>query len=110
MPRYPMTAYFNEQEIGQINQTCTDKGLLKNSKPNHYAFMRLAAMAFCEACKKEKKHDDRKPDSEGKSPGEGSQTSGKTDSNDRSTEQQAGRADLTLPEATNHFDPDDIGL
>jgi hypothetical protein len=111
MPRYALTANFSPGEIADIDNTCKTEGLLKDDgTPNHYAFMRKAAMSYCVACKDKEKKQDEQTRREGNPSGESPQTTGKTDTSDGNAEQQVGRLDLTLPEAANHADPDNFGL
>jgi ribosome-binding protein aMBF1 (putative translation factor) len=106
MPRYQLTAHFNEDELRKIDDLCIEKGWIKKGKPNHYVFLRTASLSLCEACEKEKKQDEQ-----GRNPSrESPQVTGKTDTSDRNAEQQARPSDLTLPEAANHIEPLDIGL
>jgi hypothetical protein len=106
MPRYQMTAHFSLPELKNIDDLCQEKGWLKEGKPNHYLFLRKAALAYCESCQKEKKQDEREGT---KSTGESLETVGRAKRETGESSNPSGEA-TDIIRAVNHAEADDIGF
>jgi len=108
MPRYALTANFSPEEIEKIENVCKAQGM------THYAFLRRAALAYCETCeridKEIKKDEQRRENSNGKPSGQSNQTAGRIEPEHREPEHER-NISTGIPEQTNYNEqPDDTGL